>query len=70
MSCKSTFFPFDPFSYNPPPPNDPPYKKNSGINKIWYGTYCYTPRYPAGGVYILYVSLPMSASLAAYAIPP
>jgi hypothetical protein len=30
----------------------------------------YTPCYPAGGGYILYVRLSMSVSLTAYAIPP
>ena len=54
ISCKSTFFPFDPFSYKKKP-NHPLSKKISGINKIWYGTYFYTPRYPAGGRYIVYV---------------
>ena len=47
-----------------------PSKKISGINKIWYGTYFYTPRYPAGGGYIVYVRVSVSASLTAYAIPP
>jgi hypothetical protein len=42
----------------------------SGINKIWYDTYFYTLRYPAGGGYIVYVRLSVSASLTAYAIPP
>ena len=75
--CKSTFFPFDPFHIKknpnhspPPPPPPPPSKIFSGINKIWYGTYCYTTRYPAGGGYIVYVHLSVSASLTAYAIPP
>ena len=27
----------------------PPSKQISGINKIWYLTYVYTPRYPVGG---------------------
>ena len=27
MSCKSTFFPFDPFSFKKNPPNDPPSQK-------------------------------------------
>jgi hypothetical protein len=44
ISCKSTFIPFDPFSYIKKNPNHPPSKKISGINKIWYGTYFYTPR--------------------------
>jgi hypothetical protein len=30
----------------------------------------YTPRYPAGGGYIVYVRLSVSASLTAYATPP
>jgi hypothetical protein len=48
----------------------PPSKYFSGINKIWYGTYFYIPRYPAGGGYIVCVRLSMSASLTTYAIPP
>jgi hypothetical protein len=43
--------------------NHPPSKKISGFNKIWYGTYFYTPRYPAGGGYIVYARLSVSASL-------
>jgi hypothetical protein len=40
------------------------------FDKIWYGTYLYTLRYPAGGGYIVYLRVSVSASITAYAIPP
>jgi hypothetical protein len=50
--------------------NDKVQKWRNFSKNCWNGTYFYTPRYPAGGGYIVYVRLSVSASLTAYAIPP
>ena len=66
VSCKSTFFPFDPFSYKKNPQINPP----PVLIKFDTAHIFYTPRYLAEGRYIVYVPLSVSASLTAYAIPP
>jgi hypothetical protein len=66
ISCKSTFFPFDPFSYKKKTQITPP----PVLIKFDTAHILYTPRYPAEGGYIVYVPLSVSASLTAYAIPP
>ena len=66
ISCKSTFFPFNPFSYKKknqitPPPKIFPVLIKFDTAHIFI---------PPAIQYIVYVCVSVSASLTAYAIPP
>ena len=70
ISCKSTFFPIDPFSYEKTPKSPPPPKKIPVLIKFDTAHIFIPPAIQREGVYIVYVRLSVSASLTAYAIPP
>ena len=67
---KVPFSPLIPFHIKKKTQIIPPPKKIPVLIKFDTAHIFYTPRYPAGGGYIVYVRLSVSVSLTAYSIPP